>query len=550
MSLMLHTVPPQAEKLRRKLEKEVGEFHVMAVAPGSCFLSGEYGVFLGYPAICQPIPLYEVVLARRRDDMRGFHLADRGFWITDPRRPDTVEQRLPDRPTKQTWERVCQYLASSLSPDQGVEVAVASGIPSSCGLGSSGALAVCLVLAVEWLRGEEARTEINAVLSMLADSSRCLPDIAAGNSFSALFRRALMIENLYHECASGANPFSSLVGSPTGLPIVFNRSESQIEKGFAEQDENKPMSFWGNDLADMSETVNRTNFQLRLSAYYSSMDKITKTSVENVWRWGDSLRQDVGPRLKELRTRFPNSLAACPEHAVDDPSRYYFDTLGYLSFQLLDAMRNVIWHGTRHLDDVITIVNRMRYAHLSGPSELVPGDLEDLLRAVPKDSSTAAKVAGAGGGGDVLVLHREGSRRMIMPNRRAGGGGPRKWVKHFDVGWRNGLQGGVIPAIVTSLGRGTQPAAASVAVGNEDVGPYIKEAFSAPRWRGEDHEFAIIQVKADLRRAIFVIAEDLRKKKAIHDKPRVLEGECADDSVELEFSKETWNAFLAFVERS
>ena len=140
-------------------------------APGKLILTGEHAVVDGHPAIAVALPLLTTVRLREHTGVSTLHAT-----IHDDR----------------LWPALLTVL-----PAEGLDVQITSDLPVGCGLGSSAALAVATLRALNELEVAEAAD--TGPLRALAD-------------FSELHRRAFAIERAFHGNPSGIDHAVSLLG--------------------------------------------------------------------------------------------------------------------------------------------------------------------------------------------------------------------------------------------------------------------------------------------------------------------------------------------------
>jgi mevalonate kinase len=140
-------------------------------APGKLILTGEHAVVDGHPAIAVALPLLTTVRLREHTGASTLHAT-----LHDDR----------------LWPALLTVL-----PAEGLDVQITSDLPVGCGLGSSAALAVAT------LRALNARE--------LTEAAEAGPPRAPAN-FSELHRRAFAIERAFHGNPSGIDHAVSLLG--------------------------------------------------------------------------------------------------------------------------------------------------------------------------------------------------------------------------------------------------------------------------------------------------------------------------------------------------
>jgi mevalonate kinase len=140
-------------------------------APGKLILTGEHAVVDGQPAIAVALPLLTTVTLREQLGASTLHAS-----IDDDR----------------LWPALLTVL-----PAEGLDVAIASALPVGCGLGSSAALAVATLRALN----ERERAQ-----ALAAGAPRAPAD------FAEVHRRAFAIERAFHGNPSGIDHAVSLLG--------------------------------------------------------------------------------------------------------------------------------------------------------------------------------------------------------------------------------------------------------------------------------------------------------------------------------------------------
>ncbi|MDH4222155.1 MAG: hypothetical protein OEV55_01300 [candidate division Zixibacteria bacterium] len=197
------------------------DWEIVTRAPGSFFLAGEHAVMFGHPAVCQSLPKYFYVGVRRRLHDEKVNVDIDNIYFVDVLDPKQKRREFVFPSIIVSCQ--LEHLLTACGW-KGVDIGLYSELPSMCGLGSSGALAASLSLALNYqFENNFSRKELDSFLEKLSKPTRTIEGIIKDPIFSkCLFPLAWGIDSLFHNHqSSGANAFFSLIGAPDGLPSYY-----------------------------------------------------------------------------------------------------------------------------------------------------------------------------------------------------------------------------------------------------------------------------------------------------------------------------------------
>lgn len=220
---------------------ETRGFKVITKAPGAFFFFGEYAVANYQPALVMPIPRYIYIGIMKNKNQSTLKIRESIFSddINEPRHAslasadrdifsdDIDEQKPRDAFVKsEQIETISTILQKNFNDHQKtidqLSVQPISDYPTRCGLNSSGAFSVALTLGIMSMFGEINQEKI----SKWAESK--VGKFVEDEKFKKLFNCSWEIENIFHSKAgSGVGVFSSIVGSPKGVPLVYSQLKPQ-----------------------------------------------------------------------------------------------------------------------------------------------------------------------------------------------------------------------------------------------------------------------------------------------------------------------------------
>lgn len=304
-----------------------------------------------------------------------------------------------------------------------------SEYPSSCGLNSSGAFSVALTLGIMYkLKKIEQKTIDDWAKSNVSR-------IIKTKEFLTLFKCSWEIENIFHSDengvvgGSGVGAFSSIVGSPQGVPLFYFRLDSGTElnlKQFTEQ--HKIFGFrldeviCSKDLHSLQDFLWKKNSFLlfcagKRSPTYSIYPKAVK-DYEEMWQSiGNVAKELCGPLIdknwqnsssikseREDKERIPLLFKMIKEPKItsDNIVEHYWKTIGAIcihgTISLLDKEK-------RNIRNITNII-KFNQSFLS-PLGLLTEDMEEICNHIydrnPR-KPIGIKITGTGKGGDLFII--------------------------------------------------------------------------------------------------------------------------------------------------
>jgi mevalonate kinase len=390
------------------LPKELEEFPVVTKSPANFFLSGEHAVMFGMPALCQPITLYVYAGVRKIKD-GGIKILNKngqpGLYRPNPNAVQKIDFDF-FRPVD-----VVNHIESLLTeefPNKSAEICLYLTAPSACGLATSGATGAALSLALHWLfSSKKDREKIEKNIQDLSNLGRSLSKLIQVDTFKQIYRLAWKIDSIFHDYkSSGANAFTALVGSPHGLPIVYqcelrdglydNRkmSNTNVKPLSAKDSVGKihfelydKLDFFAKDIHEIEVNADARTFPLAVAIVYSGIEKQTNLAI----RAACAATEDVMSSNMVQLTQ------------VKDFSR--MDIMSILGICSQKTIHSVIMFFQGNRERLQTIMNTTQTIQnvLRDFLGVSTTQIEEICKLVCT-RGFSAKLTGGGTGGDVVIL--------------------------------------------------------------------------------------------------------------------------------------------------
>lgn len=381
--------------------------------PCPLLLFGEYSALEEQPTIAISIPLY-IELGLKRTDTPGIsyefsippaQLDYRGLKRFVSRKKPEFKQ--PREDIREKMESVSAVLSSKIPKGRGLRVEAIYGIPSMCGLGSSGALCAALSMAIYVLRNDVSQKDLNEMLN------RDLQQVITDRRFDEMFRFAWSLEDIFHEESSGVAPFVSLVGSKDGLPLIYFSNAKGKTKRYHAMRFSELKGVKGESAKELREFFWK---ECNPTVLHSGSQRDNLTSG-NVKRTMDRIekRVDLGVlRLHDAIAKIP-----CDRNASRviskilgprQPAKEYilnglWNTYGLIS---LITISNLLSMDTRDIKNMMhTAQDLLSFLELSTRAI-------DAISVMAKNRDIGCKIIGSGGGGDVLLIGEDESISRLV----------------------------------------------------------------------------------------------------------------------------------------